>query len=104
MAFVRLLITWVKIKKNRDKKKSLKENPPSLSRTKISEVKEWGEVIRHLSLIQFSAIDECHFYLHLAPRIGYSPKGQRAISPAPGSKGGSIHWLFGKSKNSKGIV
>ncbi|CAG8677497.1 6886_t:CDS:2, partial [Paraglomus brasilianum] len=39
------------------------------------------------------------------PRRGYSPIGQRVISPAPGSKGGSyslIMWV--KNKEGKGVV
>jgi len=58
-----------------------------------------------LPLTQFSAIDECHFYLNETPRRGYAPIGQRAISPAPGSKGESyslIIWI--KSKGGKGVI
>ncbi|CAG8539978.1 17040_t:CDS:2 [Racocetra persica] len=53
---------------------------------------------------KFSAIDECHFYLNEAPRYGYAPIGQKVISPAPGSKGGSyslIIWI--KNEKGKGV-
>ena len=86
-------------------KRTYKKVHPHYQELKISEVKKFGEIIRHLPLTQFSAIDECHFYLNEAPRRGYAPIGERAISPAPGSKGGSyslIIWV--KSKGEKGIV
>lgn len=72
---------------------------------KISKVKQFGQIIHDLPLNKFSAIDECHFYLNEAPRYGYAPKGQRTISPTPGSKGGSyslIIWV--KNEKSKGVV
>jgi hypothetical protein len=56
---------------------------------KISKVKQFGQIIHNLPLNKFSALDECHFYLNEAPHYGYAPKGQRTISLAPGSKGGS---------------
>jgi transposase len=87
------------------KKRTYKKIHPHYQEQRIGEVKKFGEIIRHLPITQFSALDECHFYLNEAPRRGYAPKGQRTISPAPGSKGGSyslIIWI--KSKNGKGMV
>lgn len=88
----RFLIKW---------KRTYKKIHPRYQEQNIEEVKRFEENIRHLPLSQFSAIDECHFYLNHAPRYGYAPVGRRAISPAPGSKGGSyslIIWV----KNRKG--
>jgi hypothetical protein len=88
----RFLIKW---------KRTHKKIHPRYKEQDINQVKKFEESIRHLALNQFSAIDECHFYLNHAPRYGYAPMGRRAISPAPGSKGGSyslIIWV----KNRKG--
>jgi transposase len=82
-------------------KQTHKKIHPRYQEQDINQVKQFEENIRHLPLTQFSAIDECHFYLNHAPRYGYAPMGRRAISPAPGSKGGSyslIIWV----KNRKG--
>lgn len=76
------------------KKRTHKKIHPHYQEQKISDVKNFGEIIRHLPLSQFSAIDECHFYLNEAPRYGYAPIGKRAISPAPGSKGGSYSLII----------
>jgi DDE superfamily endonuclease len=87
------------------KKRTYKKIHPRYREQKISQVKQFEESIRHLPLTQFSAIDECHFYLNEAPRRGYAPIGQRAISPAPGSKGGSyslIIWV--KNRKGQGMV
>lgn len=86
-------------------KRTYKKITPRYQEQKISEVKQFQETIKGLPLSQFSAIDECHFYLNSAPRYGYAPIGQRVISPAPGSKGGSyslIIWV--KNKGKKGMI
>jgi transposase len=68
------------------KKRTYKKIHPRYREQKISQVKQFRETIKDLSLTQFSALDECHFYLNSSPRRGYAPIGQRAISPAPGNK------------------
>jgi hypothetical protein len=75
-------------------KRTNKKITPRYKEQKISQVKQFKESIRHLPLTQFSAIDECHFHLNEAPRRGYAPIGERAISPAPGSKGGSCSLII----------
>jgi len=75
-------------------KRTYKKITPRYQEQKISEVKQFQETIKGLPLSQFSAIDECHFYLNSAPRYGYAPIGQRVISPAPGSKGGSYSLII----------
>jgi len=90
----RFLIKW---------KRTYKKIHPRYKEQRISEVKQFEKSIRHLPLTQFSAIDECHFYLNESPRRGYAPIGQRAISPAPGSKGGSyslIIWVKNRKEHS----
>ena len=92
----RFLIKW---------KRTHKKIHPRYKEQDINQVKKFEENIRHLPLNQFSAIDECHFYLNSAPRYGYAPIGQRDISPASGSKGGSyslIMWV--KNKEERGMV
>ncbi|KLL03347.1 MAG: transposase [Mycoplasmataceae bacterium RV_VA103A] len=87
------------------KKRTHKKIHPRYKEQDINQVKQFEANIRNLPLTQFSAIDECHFYLNSAPRRGYAPIGQRAISPAPGSKGGSyslIIWV--KNKGERGMV
>jgi transposase len=87
------------------RKRNHKKITPHYQEQNINQVKQFRETIKNLSLSQFSAIDECHFYLNESPRYGYAPVGQRAISPAPGSKGGSyslIMWV--KNKKGKGMI
>jgi hypothetical protein len=76
------------------KKRTNKKIHPRYKEQDINQVKQFERSIRHLPLTQFSAIDECHFYLNTAPRRGYAPIGQRAISPVPGSKGGSYSLII----------
>jgi predicted PilT family ATPase len=88
-----------------EEKQTRKKITPRYQEQQISEVKRFEKNIRNLLLTQFSAIDECHFYLNEAPRFAYAPIGDRAISPAPGSKDGSyslIIWV--KSKKEQGMV
>lgn len=92
----RTLIYW-----NRTRKKITSH----YQEQRISEIKRFEENIKHLPLIKFSAIDECHFYLNEAPRYAYAPKGQRAIAPAPGNKRQSyslIIWV--QNKKEQGII
>lgn len=87
------------------RKRVHKKITPLYQEQDINQVKQFRETIRNLPLNQFSAIDECHFYLNESPRYGYAPIGQDAISPAPGSKGGSyslIMWV--KNKKGKGMI
>jgi hypothetical protein len=87
------------------RKRTHKKITPHYQEQDINKVKQFRETIKNLPLTQFSAIDECHFYLNEAPRYGYAPKGERVISPAPGSKGGSyslIMWV--KNKKGKGML
>jgi transposase len=87
------------------RKRNHKKIHPRYKEQDINQVKQFEENIRHLPLTQFSAIDECHFYLNESPRYGYAPVGQRVISPAPGSKGGSyslIMWV--KNKKEGGMI
>jgi hypothetical protein len=76
------------------KKRTHKKIHPRYKEQNIDEVKQFRETIKDLPLTQFSAIDECHFYLNHAPRYGYAPIGRRAISPAPGSKGGGYSLII----------
>jgi transposase len=75
-------------------KRTHKKITPHYQEQDINQVKQFRETIKDLSLSQFSAIDECHFYLNESPRYGYAPIGQDAISPAPGSKGGSYSLIM----------
>ncbi|CAG8662341.1 2212_t:CDS:1, partial [Paraglomus brasilianum] len=71
----------------------------------LSQIRQFQETIKHLSLNQFSAIDECNFHLNEAPRYGYAPRGKKAISRSPGSKGGSYSLIiWAASKEKQGII
>ena len=76
------------------RKRTHKKITPLYQEQDIKQVKQFRETIKNLPLSQFSAIDECHFFLNSAPRYGYAPIGQDAISPAPGSKGGSYSLIM----------
>jgi DDE superfamily endonuclease len=89
------------IRKNRTRKKI----HPRYQEQDLNQIRQFQESIKHLSLNQFSAIDECNFHLNEAPRYGYAPRGKKAISRSPGSKGGSYSLIiWAASKERRGIV
>lgn len=89
------------ISKNRTRKKI----QPRYQEQDLSKIKQFQESIKHLPLNQFSAIDECNFHLNEAPRYGYAPRGKKAISRRPGSKGGSYSLIiWATSRERQGII
>jgi transposase len=89
------------IRRNRTRKKIT----PRYQEQDLNQIRQFQETIKDLSLNQFSAIDECNFHLNEAPRYGYAPRGKKAISRSPGSKGGSYTLIiWATSKEKQGII
>jgi hypothetical protein len=89
------------IRRNRTRKKIT----PRYREQDLNKIKQFQETIKQLPLSQFSAIDECNFHLNEAPRYGYAPRGKKAISHSPGSKGKSYTLIiWATSKEKQGIV